>query len=169
MSSPRPVNRSRTRRDPLSCQMCRVKKLKCDRQQPCSNCRTRRLSCEYRRELPTTTATPTLRPAVDNRDDDLQAQNKALRDRVQRLEQAVFGDGSPAVLPAHHATKGSFATETREQSAERTINGNQRIVELGGCPLGLVSGPNHESDGFLLTCVLVSALPRGTRNQSSHR
>lgn len=35
------------RQDPVSCQSCRKKKLKCDRQQPCSNCRSRRIFCNY--------------------------------------------------------------------------------------------------------------------------
>lgn len=35
------------RQDPVSCQSCRKKKLKCDRQQPCSNCRSRRILCNY--------------------------------------------------------------------------------------------------------------------------
>ncbi|KAH8689888.1 hypothetical protein BGW36DRAFT_307264 [Talaromyces proteolyticus] len=41
-------NRKRApRQDPVSCQSCRTKKLKCDRQQPCHNCQTRRNECVY--------------------------------------------------------------------------------------------------------------------------
>ncbi|KAE8378274.1 hypothetical protein BDV26DRAFT_261875 [Aspergillus bertholletiae] len=36
-----------TRQDPVSCESCRRKKLKCNRQQPCSSCITRRLPCSY--------------------------------------------------------------------------------------------------------------------------
>ncbi|KAB8275163.1 hypothetical protein BDV30DRAFT_225221 [Aspergillus minisclerotigenes] len=36
-----------TRQDPVSCESCRRKKLKCNRQQPCSSCVTRRLPCSY--------------------------------------------------------------------------------------------------------------------------
>ena len=36
----------RPRQDPVSCQFCRSKKLKCDRQHPCSNCTARGLSCD---------------------------------------------------------------------------------------------------------------------------
>ncbi|PKX89433.1 transcription factor domain-containing protein [Aspergillus novofumigatus IBT 16806] len=35
------------RQDPVSCESCRRKKLKCNRQRPCSSCVTRRLSCSY--------------------------------------------------------------------------------------------------------------------------
>ncbi|ESZ93878.1 hypothetical protein SBOR_5736 [Sclerotinia borealis F-4128] len=33
------------RQEPVSCQFCRTKKLKCDRMFPCSNCRARKVSC----------------------------------------------------------------------------------------------------------------------------
>ncbi|KAL1856151.1 hypothetical protein Plec18167_000226 [Paecilomyces lecythidis] len=35
------------RQDPVSCQTCRAKKLKCDRKQPCANCTARKISCIY--------------------------------------------------------------------------------------------------------------------------
>lgn len=35
------------RQDPVSCELCRRKKLKCNRQQPCSSCVTRQLPCSY--------------------------------------------------------------------------------------------------------------------------
>lgn len=35
------------RQDPVSCQSCRKKKLRCDRQQPCSNYQSRRIACSY--------------------------------------------------------------------------------------------------------------------------
>ncbi|KAL2839361.1 hypothetical protein BJY01DRAFT_219307, partial [Aspergillus pseudoustus] len=36
-----------SRQDPVSCESCRRKKLKCDRQRPCSSCVTRRLNCSF--------------------------------------------------------------------------------------------------------------------------
>ncbi|GIK05300.1 hypothetical protein Aspvir_009405 [Aspergillus viridinutans] len=35
------------RQDPVSCESCRRKKLKCNRQRPCSSCVTRRLDCSF--------------------------------------------------------------------------------------------------------------------------
>lgn len=49
--SPVPTKRN-PRQDPVSCQFCRKKKLKCDRQQPCSSCLTRRLQCSFRTNQP---------------------------------------------------------------------------------------------------------------------
>ncbi|KAI0098417.1 hypothetical protein F4814DRAFT_433869 [Daldinia grandis] len=39
--------RSKARPDPVSCQSCRSKKLKCNRTQPCSNCAARGISCHF--------------------------------------------------------------------------------------------------------------------------
>jgi len=33
------------RQNPISCQFCRSKKLRCDRAQPCANCFARRINC----------------------------------------------------------------------------------------------------------------------------
>lgn len=40
-------NRKQPRQDPVSCESCRKKKLKCDRSQPCSSCSSRNLACSY--------------------------------------------------------------------------------------------------------------------------
>jgi hypothetical protein len=42
MDGPQPRAR---RQDPVSCNFCRLKKLKCNRQSPCSNCVTRKVEC----------------------------------------------------------------------------------------------------------------------------
>ena len=39
--------KSRLRPDPVSCETCRTKKLKCSRVQPCSNCSTRGITCRF--------------------------------------------------------------------------------------------------------------------------
>ncbi|KAJ5774889.1 hypothetical protein N7457_009785 [Penicillium paradoxum] len=44
-STPGPKRHSR--QDPVSCESCRKKKLKCDRGLPCSSCSTRKLECNY--------------------------------------------------------------------------------------------------------------------------
>lgn len=42
----------RWNRAPLSCRLCRAKKLRCDRAQPCSNCVQRKADCEYAADAP---------------------------------------------------------------------------------------------------------------------
>lgn len=116
MSSPRPINRSRQRRDPPSCQMCRVKKLKCDRQRPCSNCRTRRLSCNYSRELATTAI-----PVAGHSDGDLKAQNDALQARVSRLEKAVFGEGAAEASTTRRDLRTKSSSRSEQEALHHSI------------------------------------------------
>nr|POF18606.1 putative transcription factor lepb [Quercus suber] len=105
-------NRARRRRVYVSCKSCRGKKLKCDRQRPCSNCITRRLPCEYGSELPVSSGPATVSPhdsseRSSTRPHDTQA-------RLRALELAVFGTGS-AVRPSTH---GDFPSSTTSSSSE---------------------------------------------------
>jgi hypothetical protein len=55
-----PATKKHPRQDPVSCQSCRKRKLKCDRKTPCSGCSTRRLECIYHgSRLDTPVAQPT--------------------------------------------------------------------------------------------------------------
>lgn len=78
------------RQDPVSCQFCRSKKLKCDRRQPCSNCSARGVTCQ-----------PVARHSPQARQDDKQqhpcpdnveilARLKALEDRVSAMGSGSF-------------------------------------------------------------------------------
>lgn len=42
-----PTTKKQPRQDPVSCESCRKKKLKCDRNHPCSSCSVRKLVCSY--------------------------------------------------------------------------------------------------------------------------
>lgn len=92
-SHPTVMNRStRPRQAPVSCQLCRIKKLKCDRQYPCSNCSSRRVDCQ-----------PATRPAAQPQrikhplSSDIQ--NASVLARLQKLEDAVFGMQDRPLFP----------------------------------------------------------------------
>jgi hypothetical protein len=53
-----PATRKHPRQDPVSCQSCRKRKLKCDRLIPCSGCSTRHLECVYHNARPDAVDTP---------------------------------------------------------------------------------------------------------------
>jgi hypothetical protein len=58
------------RQDPVSCQTCRKRKLKCDRNRPCSGCSTRNVECVYGSETiatPATTGSPAREHTVNRR------------------------------------------------------------------------------------------------------
>lgn len=77
----------RTRQNPVSCRLCRLKKLKCNRQRPCSNCSARGVSCEYFAQNPGSTSTD----GTDQRQAlPTAAESAGFQARLERLEEAVF-------------------------------------------------------------------------------
>ena len=71
---------SRPRQEPVSCQLCRVKKLKCNRGQPCSNCVARGVSCERQFR----------QPELAHRRQPEPTENAAIMARLQKLEEIVL-------------------------------------------------------------------------------
>ena len=80
MNPPKHERVVRRRQDPVSCRLCRVKKLKCDRQNPCSNCVARNTNCEFEQNHATTTA---------RIHQDAEPSNAAILSRLQRLEDMI--------------------------------------------------------------------------------
>lgn len=75
------LDRVRRRQDPVSCRLCRVKKLKCNRLNPCSNCTARGQPCEYEQS----------QAAIDRRiQHDAEPSNAVLLSRLQRLEDMII-------------------------------------------------------------------------------
>ncbi|KAK4151650.1 fusarisetin A cluster transcription factor [Chaetomidium leptoderma] len=68
-STPVDVDTSRRRdKRQLSCNLCRRRKLRCNRQQPCcSNCASRGLTCTYAEQPPTTSSALTKQAAIHDR------------------------------------------------------------------------------------------------------
>ncbi|KIW11166.1 hypothetical protein PV08_10466 [Exophiala spinifera] len=87
VSTPSANPLKRPRQDPVSCQFCRSKKLKCDRQQPCSNCTTRGLPCNGQAQ-----------PRRENGSPSAEIDNLSILARLKRLEDIVMG--SPKQDPA---------------------------------------------------------------------
>lgn len=115
--------RKRPRQDPVSCQSCRKRKLKCDRQAPCSGCKTRHIECiylngTYQNITPDTTVTrPTPARSESERDVDLggptkprdvtgtniqvtqdDPKNESLQ-TMDWLETIVMGHWTPSAVP----------------------------------------------------------------------
>ncbi|KAE8356055.1 C6 zinc finger domain protein [Aspergillus coremiiformis] len=82
-----------SRQDPVSCESCRRKKLKCNRQQPCSSCVTRRLPCNYG----TASSTADTQRLVSENEGRRETAASSQRDRLP-LQEAHSGDVYP--IPA---------------------------------------------------------------------
>ena len=93
--SPRmpPDTNQRPRQEPVSCESCRKKKLKCNREQPCSNCSARSVTCDFQgRRIPTQSAA-SRSPGVEEVPV-LRAENAAIKARIDRLEDIIFSSSS---------------------------------------------------------------------------
>ncbi|KAF3024693.1 hypothetical protein E8E15_010111 [Penicillium rubens] len=115
-----PGSKRQTRQDPVSCESCRKKKLKCDRGLPCSSCSARKLECSYGGYGPATTPVQVTsqtyqRPMLDDRVSEppraLQwtpRQETETQSRngdeplltADRLEAIVMGHRVPSAVPA---------------------------------------------------------------------
>lgn len=87
------MKKGRVRQDPVSCELCRSKKLKCNREQPCSNCTARGVSCKFHTPPP-----PGRVAAAPASQKDAQ-----ILERIQRLE-AVVLQSSPSESHFSHAS-----------------------------------------------------------------
>lgn len=76
---PASMRKSRARPDPVSCQLCRTKKLKCNRVQPCSNCLARGVTCNF--VVPPEKQTETA-STISN--------GEAVLGRIERLESIIL-------------------------------------------------------------------------------
>jgi hypothetical protein len=110
------------RQDPVSCQTCRKRKLKCDRNRPCSGCSARNIECVYHTNTggseavapPAVIRSPTREQTVDRltpsepqivkESTQNQNANESLR-TTDWLETIVMGHWVPSAVPKAHRTE----------------------------------------------------------------
>lgn len=90
---------------PTSCQSCRIKKLRCNKTQPCSNCAVRQISCHFSSKQ----SNPLRSVGVQ---DDL-----ALTDRVEGLEATLYQAPTSFIDPMN--------------STSDTVSEDLRISDIG--------------------------------------
>ena len=82
----------RPRQQATSCNLCRTRKLRCDRTQPCLNCKSRGVQCDYQTSLAQSIA-PAVRP-IQTTVAGLRLENDEIRARLHTLENIVLA-GQP--------------------------------------------------------------------------
>lgn len=106
------------RKRPVSCHFCRSRKLRCDRQSPCTSCQTRGVQCTL---YPTSSvelpgSRPTIQPLAPN------GSNAELTARLLRLEEIVLKHSDPVITarapPAHRPWQNSALTTFIPPTAE---------------------------------------------------
>jgi hypothetical protein len=138
---------SRPRQDPVSCESCRKKKLKCSRQQPCSNCTARGIPCDFK---VATVQYTRLQSNTEPEDvSSLRSENVAIKARLERLEELIYSnrnDVDPAETRPSKARKidtgssafpspsTSITANTPDSEVARSYKGDFQWLEgVGEC------------------------------------
>ncbi|KAJ8127362.1 hypothetical protein O1611_g6274 [Lasiodiplodia mahajangana] len=91
------------RPEPVSCQLCRSKKLRCNRVQPCSNCESRHVPCHFL--IPPTRNQRGRTPELQN--------NTEILARIERLEAIVLAEGTNGrKCPDSHITLTPYSEDS---------------------------------------------------------
>lgn len=98
---PPSLQKNRVRPDPVSCQSCRSKKLKCNRVQPCSNCAARGIPCKF-----------LVQPQRETAVLDTTRSNAELLERIRRLE-AMIQRSSPVQSSPRYVLEDAFSGPTQ--------------------------------------------------------
>lgn len=131
------VQKSHGRQEPASCQSCRAKKLRCNRNQPCSNCTARGISCTF------------LVPPHKHKDAATPGQSNAeLLRRIERLEALVShsqtrttnDETSPPPSNARQAQQLSESFAVADPISSTFADRDQESTYLEN--LGATSGPS---------------------------
>jgi hypothetical protein len=104
------MQRHRIRPDPVSCQTCRSKKLKCNRVQPCSNCSARGITCTF-----------LVPPQIQTDKTSAVHSNAELLARIRRLEDIVLKQSSTVVTPSTHTSANGYVSSQKPQRPEVVI------------------------------------------------
>ncbi|KAI1619879.1 hypothetical protein EDD37DRAFT_196347 [Exophiala viscosa] len=136
-----PLKRPRPRQDPVSCEFCRSKKLKCDRQQPCSNCATRGLSCNGQ----SIRSPRHIRPSSND-------DSASVLARLKRLEDIVIGpstQGSPALVGLKQSPQLAYLSPASEyeeavHTLEESGTSKENWLSHASEKIGFRTSPAHD-------------------------
>ena len=169
------------RQDPVSCESCRKKKLKCDRQFPCSSCSTRGLACSY--EPPTTISSGKPRAQAAGlppenvvslayqMNQEPRSNNPASRHKSQN-EPLMTADWLENIVMGHHVPTALPPTLREEVSQQRHIGNRlrpQRCSETVGKLLAIIHSDHPASRENPMTIHLPPYLPPRTETISLFR
>jgi len=109
------------RQQPVSCRFCRSRKLRCNRQAPCSNCLSRGIRCEldgFVAASPAAAAPPVAPPTPASPADSNASQSEIL-ERIRKLEQLLESNISQRTIGVEQAPTAS-ASENNHKPSSRS-------------------------------------------------
>jgi hypothetical protein len=139
------MSTGRSRRLPISCEPCRVRKIRCPRDAtPCGSCRRRGVSaaaCQYAKRTPVmrprsppqSTVQELPSPLTDTRSLDMpSSENADLASRVRKLEQLLLLTVSPSTNLAadagNNGAGGSWTNLSNNMSSEAVASPRDRLL-----------------------------------------
>ncbi|KAF2148772.1 hypothetical protein K461DRAFT_52557 [Myriangium duriaei CBS 260.36] len=162
-----PERTSVPRQEPVSCQLCRQRKLKCSRHYPCSNCQARGVSCVYKTLDSAVQQTPIASPSTLS---DVLTENVEIKSRLTKLERLIEGRLAPG--SDKHITGPAPPLRYTKHVPPKPIAGPKiQIVELEGLvkcfsdtenPSSCIPFPTRDKGLKLLeqyTCLLHGMMP----------
>ncbi|EFQ96790.1 fungal specific transcription factor domain-containing protein [Nannizzia gypsea CBS 118893] len=135
-SRPRPKPSRRRDKPQLSCNLCRRRKSRCDRQQPCSTCLARGQTCVYVENHPTLT-----KPSVPLGTTAPSAPH-AVHDRLVQLERLVMSLMSDPAQRANYGVTNTSAAEVTPRAGSENGHG-----PVPGSGAGAGTGNNTNTQG----------------------
>jgi hypothetical protein len=91
-----PQSRNTSRRRPVSCQFCRMRKLRCSRTAPCSNCIVRGISCDLANQVPLPTNGPEKAPSTSEYSEILERLHRLESLLISQRDECQRSDGQPS-------------------------------------------------------------------------
>lgn len=140
------------RQRPVSCKLCRTRKLRCSREAPCSNCVSRGISCELEAYTTPRPAIPSTIPEQAN-----------LMERIRKLEETVRQQQSQLLLNQ----RPDVGTQQVQQSPNQNLN-NDRDHQMHQDSLSSSVGLNNtpsESLGVSTPATQPHVIPHLLPNQ----
>ncbi|KAI0424528.1 hypothetical protein F5Y09DRAFT_324127 [Xylaria sp. FL1042] len=120
---------------PRACEACKVRKIRCDRSNPCSNCQTSGIVCEQ------ATARSDTRPAPTDRITQLEGRIRQLEDRLSQVEDQNK-DSTVVTVPSRPiSAEAAVAIEPRPQ----TFSFSPNKLYQGSCTFTTLSAEASEA------------------------
>ncbi|KAJ5624774.1 transcriptional regulator family: Fungal Specific TF [Penicillium lagena] len=171
------VPKRQSRQDPVSCESCRKKKLKCDRQLPCSSCSARGLACSYEPRVTMPIVKPRVqgtRPSQNNNEMSLPPQtNQDSASQIQAgNEPLITADWLENIVMSHRVPTALPPTLREEFSQQRHIDNrlqSQRRNGITSSLLAIIHSGHLASREKPSTIHLPSYLPPKTETISLFR
>jgi hypothetical protein len=129
------ARRARLSQVPRACEACKVRKIRCDRSQPCGNCRAAGIACQQAYSVQQSDQ----RPRQDNRISHLEEYVASLEARLAKVEVRLDKQpaGSSTSTPAStNPPTSTHAVSKQDASVSPAISSDTSVYDVAQTPVG---------------------------------